>query len=57
MFSCDVNILWGYNVLFGFGIILGGNECRILYYFKGKFVYLVKFLNNGVCDIMCEIFY
>lgn len=57
MYSCDANILRGYNASFGSGIILGGNECRILHRFKGKFAYSVKLLNNGACDIMCEILY
>lgn len=57
VYSCDANILRGYNASFGSGIILGGNECRILHHFKGKFAYSVKLLNNGACDIMCEILY
>lgn len=57
MYSCDANILRGYNASFGSGIILGGNECRLLHHFKGKFAYSVKLLNNGACDIMCEILY
>lgn len=57
MYSCDANILRGYNASFGSGIILGGNECRILHHFKGKFAYSVKLSNNGACDIMCEILY
>lgn len=57
VYSCDADILLGYNASFGSGIILGGNECRILHHFTGQFIYSVKLLDNAACDIMCEIIY